>query len=74
MEYKEFIRALKNLEVLKVGDWMGVDAGNEKYHIHKVDNGFILSKSEDNENYKFYKKLSRNDLIDFLKDVNGVIF
>jgi len=74
MDYIEFKRALKNLEVLKVGSWLGVDDGVVKYHIHKVDDGFVLSKSEDKENYKFYKKLNKNDVIDFLKDVNGVIF
>ena len=74
MDYKDFLSALKNLEVLKVGSWLGVDAGNVKYHIHKGKDGFVLSKSEDKENYKFFKKLNKNDVIDFLKDVNGVIF
>jgi len=74
MEYIEFKKALMNLENLKLGDWLGVDDGIVKYHIHKVKDGFTISKSEDKEIYKFYKKLNRNDLIDFLKDLNGVIF
>ena len=74
MDYKEFIRALKSLEDLKEGKWIGVDCGNEKYHIYKVEDGFMIFRSMDKENYRFYKKLTRNDVVDFLKDINGVIF
>jgi len=34
----------------------------------------MIFRSMDKENYRFYKKLTRNDVVDFLKDINGVIF
>jgi hypothetical protein len=78
MEVKEVIKTMQFFEKMRVGDWIGVNDKGNKYHIHKVVDGFIISfiisKSEDNENYKVLKKVDKRNLINFLSDVNGVIF
>jgi len=74
MEVKEVIKTMQVFEKMRVGDWIGVNDKGNKYHIHKVKDGFIISKTENNENYKVLKKVDKRDLIIFLSDVNGVIF
>jgi hypothetical protein len=74
MEVKEVIKTMQVFEKMRVGDWIGVQDEGIKYHIHKVKDGFVISKSENNENYKVLKKVDKKDLFNFLCDVNGVIF
>jgi hypothetical protein len=74
MEVKEVIKTMQVFEKMRIGDWIGVKDEGAKYHIHKVKDGFIISKSEDNENYKVLKKVDKKDLFNFLCHVNGVIF
>ena len=74
MEVKEVVKTMKVFEKMRIGDWIGVNDKGKKYHIHKVVDGFIISRSEDNESYKVLKKVDKRNLLNFLCDVNGVIF